>query len=290
MTNTATPPAVAGLSALAPKYRYLLSDVWGVVHDGVHAFPAAVEAMERFREGGGQVVLITNAPRMKEQVLSHFDQLGVDRHAFDGLVTSGEAAHAWLKARPGARVLHLGPERDLPIYAGLDIRLSGESDAEIVSCTGLYDDETETPDDYADRFARWRAAGLPFLCANPDRIVERGHRLIWCAGALAEAYAAKGGETILIGKPHAPIYETALARFAELAGGPVDKAAILAVGDGAETDIRGANRAGLDVLFITGGIHADSFGDRARPDPARVDAFLGGAGLAARAHMPRLSW
>lgn len=290
MTNSSRPPAVSGLSALAPKYRFLLSDVWGVVHDGVRAFPASVAALARFRETGGKVVLITNAPRMKPQVLEQFDRLSVGRDAFDDLVTSGEAAHDWLAGRPGLRVHHLGPERDLPIYDGLAVRLVGEAEAELVSCTGLFDDETETPDDYAGRFARWRAAGLPMLCVNPDKVVERGNRLVWCAGALAEAYAAVGGETVIIGKPHAPIYATALARFAALAGGAVDPGSVLAIGDGGETDLRGANRAGLDVLFVTGGIHADLFGDRERPDPAKVEAFLARSGLAARAYLPRLAW
>jgi ribonucleotide monophosphatase NagD (HAD superfamily) len=128
------------------------------------------------------------------------------------------------------------------------------------------------------------------LCVNPDKVVERGNRLVWCAGAIADAYMALAGPTVLVGKPHAPIYATAFARFAELAGGPVDPAAILAVGDGAETDLRGANQQALDVLFVTGGIHADALGDHASPDPALVAAFLERHGLAASARIPRLVW
>jgi HAD superfamily hydrolase (TIGR01459 family) len=205
-------------------------------------------------------------------------------------VTSGEAARQYLAARPGIRAFHLGADRDRPIYDGLDVVLTGEDEAELISCTGLFDDDRETPDDYAERLARWAGRGLPLLCANPDRIVERGDRLIWCAGALAERYAALGGETIVLGKPHRPIYEVALARFAELAGAAVDPAAVLAIGDAAETDLRGATGLGLDVLFITAGIHADLFGGRADPDPVKVAAFLRATGLGARAFIPHLVW
>ncbi|MBZ0227656.1 MAG: TIGR01459 family HAD-type hydrolase [Bauldia sp.] len=290
MSNSPRPPAVSGLAELASDYRFLLSDVWGVVHDGVRAFPKAVAALVEFRRAGGKVVLITNAPRMKPQVLAQLEHFGIDSAAFDELVTSGEAAHDYLRARPGLRVHHLGPERDLPVYEGLDLTLTGDADADMISCTGLFDDEAETPDDYASRFAVWRAAGLPMLCVNPDKVVERGNRLVWCAGALAEAYAAISGETIIVGKPHAPIYATAFSRFAALAGRTVDPRSILAIGDGAETDLRGADNAGLDVLFISGGIHADAFGARDNPDPALVAGFFEKAGLRACAYMPRLAW
>ena len=290
MSNVQRPPAVSGLGELAREYRYLLSDVWGVVHDGVRAFPGAVAALVGFRRSGGRVVLITNAPRMKREVLAQFDRLGVGADAYDDLVTSGEAAHDHLRGRPGLRVHHVGPERDLSVYEGLQVSLTGDAEADLIACTGLFDDEAETPDDYAASFGRWRAAGTPMLCVNPDKVVERGNRLVWCAGALAEAYAALGGEVVMVGKPHAPIYATAFARFDAIVGGTADRGVILAIGDGAETDVRGANDAGLDVLFVSGGIHAGAFGSRDNPDPALIAAFLGKAGLGARATIPRLAW
>lgn len=290
MANTDQPLQIAGLGELADSYRYLLCDVWGVVHDGQKAIPAADAALARFRAGGGIVVLITNAPRMKGQVLGQFEQFGVERAAFDDVVTSGEAAHAYLKGRPGIRVHHVGPKRDLPIYEGLDLTLTGEAEADLISCTGLFDDNVETPDDYAPAYARWRERGLPMLCVNPDKVVERGDQIVWCAGALADGYEAAGGKTTIVGKPHAPIYATALDRFRALAGGEVDRSAILAIGDGAATDVAGANGQGLDVLFITGGIHVDAFGERHAPDPAAVSRFLRHAGLGARATIPRLVW
>ncbi|MCP4385039.1 MAG: HAD hydrolase-like protein, partial [Hyphomicrobiales bacterium] len=178
----------------------------------------------------------------------------------------------------------------LPIYDGIDIGLVDEAAADLISCTGLFDDETETPDDYADALARWKERDIPMLCANPDKIVERGHKLIWCAGAIAERYEAIGGMVVSLGKPHAPIFDASLERFGTLAGSPVTAGAILAIGDALETDLRGAAGAGIDALFVTAGIHADSYGPRENPDAGKVAAVLEDAGLAARAFIPHLTW
>jgi HAD superfamily hydrolase (TIGR01459 family) len=271
------------LDELAGLYPALLCDVWGVIHDGLKAFAWATEALTAYRAGGGRVTLITNAPRPRDAVLAQLDRLGVPRAAFDALVTSGEVARGLLAARKGAKVLHIGPDRDLPIYAGLPVSLVAEDEAELISCTGLFDDEAETPDDYRARMERWRARRLPMLCANPDLVVERGDRLVWCAGALAERYRQAGGETTVVGKPHPAIYRAALADLG-------DPARVLAIGDGIDTDVRGAVAAGLDVAFVTGGIHAARFGPRDAPDLAAVHAFLAEAGLPARAVMTRLVW
>jgi len=290
MPNNQNPAAASGLAELAPNYRYLLCDVWGVVHNGLAALPEAGRALARFRSGGGRVLLITNAPRLKTQVAEQLDRFGVDRAAYDDIVTSGEATRTYLAARHGERVFHLGADRDLPLYGGLDVTLTDAAGASLICCTGLFNDDTETPDDYAADLAAWAARQLPMVCANPDIVVERGDRLLWCAGALAERYRAIGGPTIVFGKPHPPIYATALARLAEITGAPAAPASILAIGDGVATDVRGANQAGLDVLFITAGIHAEAFGHRDNPDAAAVHAVLADAGLGARAFVPRLAW
>ena len=290
MTNTATPAFVTGLADLASGYRALLCDVWGVVHDGVRAHQASTDALSRFRAGGGAVLLITNAPRPKAGVVSLLDHFGVPRDAYDDIITSGEVARLVLAKKPDARIFHVGPERDLPIYDGLALSFVGEDACEMISCTGLFDDERETPDDYRASLERWRARNLPMLCVNPDIVVERGDRLIWCAGALVERYRELGGETIVVGKPYAPIYEASLGRLAEILGGTIDKASVLAVGDGIDTDIRGAVGQEIDALFVTGGIHAAVFGDRDAPDFAKVHAFLATAGLGSRAVIKRLVW
>ena len=289
--NTPDPDPIAGLAELAPLYRHLLCDVWGVVHDGVTAFPAAGEALARFRAGGGHVVLITNAPRPRQAVLKQLDRLGVDRAAYDDVLTSGEVSRGFLAARPGVKVLYVGPERDLALFDGLDVIVTETAaEANLIACTGLFNDETETPEDYDERLAAWNALELPMLCVNPDRVVERGPKLVWCAGAIADRYAEIGGETVIIGKPHAPIYATALRRLADLAHAPVEKGAVLAIGDGIETDVRGAFQAEIDVLFVAGGIHAELFGDRSAPAAEAVGSFLTDCGLGARAFIPRLVW
>ncbi len=284
------PAFIAGLAELAPAYRALLCDVWGVVHDGAKAHRAAADALARFRADGGIVLLITNAPRPKAGVAALLDSFGVPRAAYDDILTSGDAARGVLAARPAARIFHLGPDRDRPIYDGLPFVFADERSCDIIACTGLFDDETENPRDYEARLAGWQARGVPMLCANPDIVVERGGRLVWCAGAIAERYRELGGETIMVGKPHPLVYEAALRRISDIAGEPVPPQAALAIGDAIETDVRGAVRQGIDVLFVTGGIHAADFGNREAPDLARVHASLAVAGLGASAVIPQLVW
>ena len=290
MANSVHPPRIGGLSDIAGDYRYVLCDAWGVLHNGIRAYPAAVEALIRAREAGLKVFVLTNAPRRKSDVMKQFEVFGVDHRAFDDIVTSGDATREYLAARPGVNAFFVGAERDRSVFDGLGVNLTDEPEAEFIACTGLFDDRSETAEDYAGRMSEWIARGLVFVCANPDKVVERGSHIVWCAGALAEKYASLGGETVLIGKPHAPIYATAIHRFAEVAGGPIDPAAVLAIGDAAETDLRGANDAGLDVLFVTAGIHAERFGARHEPDGGAVAAFLAEHRLGARAYIPHLGW
>ena len=276
---------IAGLQDLAGEYDSLLCDVWGVLHNGVAAFPAAVDALLTFRKNGGRVVLVTNAPRPAQPIRLQLKELGVPDGAYDALVTSGDVTRAVIAARPGAKLLHIGHERDLSFYDDLDATLVEEDEAEMISCTGLFDDTTETPEDYRALLQRLVERRLPMVCANPDLVVERGDRLIYCAGALARLYHELGGEAILVGKPHAPIYAAAKRRVAELGG-----RRILAVGDGLPTDIRGAVDNGIPVLFVTGGIHAADFGPHSNPDGDRVVARLHAEGLSAVAYIPSLTW
>ncbi len=288
--NSLAPAAIAGLSEIAPAYDAVLCDVWGVVHNGIESFPAACDALTRFRERGGLVVLITNAPRPRGPILAQLEHLKVPPSAFDDLITSGEVTRGLLAARNGAAVYHVGPERDRSLYDGLPIRLVGEGEAELVCCTGLFDDEVEQPEDYRERLAAWAKRGLPMICANPDLVVERGHKLVPCAGALAALFEQLGGEVLVVGKPHPPIYAATLARLDEIAGRHLAKEKLLAIGDGAVTDLRGALGAGLDVLFVTAGIHVAEFGPPDRPDPGRIGAFLAKNGVAARACITKLRW
>jgi HAD superfamily hydrolase (TIGR01459 family) len=211
--------------------------------------------------------------------------LGVSDDAYDALISSGDVTRMTIAERPGARVLHVGAYRDLPLYEGLDVALSSEEEAELIVCTGLFDDTVETPDDYRPLLERARARGLLMVCANPDLVVERGNQLVYCAGALARLYVEMGGDTVLIGKPYPPIYEAAGRKLAELGAKRV-----LAVGDGLPTDIRGAVENGLPALFVTGGIHAADFGPHGEPDHERVTARLGAEGFSVAAYLPALVW
>lgn len=290
MTQPA-PLLVPGLSVLASSYRAVLCDVWGVLHNGVVSFPAACEALATYRrETDCPVVLITNSPRPAGPVVEQLAGFGVPREAYDDVVTSGDVTRGMIDATRDTPILHIGPERDHALFEGLDVRLVPEAEAGQVVCSGLLDDENETPDDYRELLARLVARGLPFLCANPDIVVERGDRLVWCAGALARLYEDLGGTVTILGKPHAPIYREAISRVERLAGAPVPLGDILAIGDGLPTDIRGAVANQLDVLFITGGIHAADFGPVAEPDEALVRRRLAEEGLSARAAVPHLVW
>jgi HAD superfamily hydrolase (TIGR01459 family) len=285
------PAFVPGLSALSDRYDVLLCDVWGVIHNGVRSFPEACEALVRFGGTRGPVILISNAPRPGTDVLPQLDQLGVPRDAYAALVTSGDATRAELERRAGQPVWTIGPARDAPLYAGLDTPRADPEDAEYICCTGLIDDERETAEDY--RAALTVAAGreLLFICANPDRVVQRGDRLIPCAGALADLYETLGGSVIMAGKPFAPIYALALAEAGDRLGRAVDHARVLAVGDGVPTDVKGAENQDLDCLFVAAGIHAaDLAGEDGRPEPARAAAFLADADTRARWLTGELAW
>ncbi|MEG9861689.1 MAG: TIGR01459 family HAD-type hydrolase [Parvularculales bacterium] len=288
---------LAGLAGLVGRYEALLCDVWGVVHNGVRIWPEALEALIRFRAGGGVVLLLSNAPRPGEEVRAQLVAMGFPNEAIDGLLTSGDAVRVALeKQLYGPVFWHIGPARDVPLMAGLPFRQAATSEeASFIVCSGLYDDTKETPDDYKASFGPLIKRDIPMVCANPDLIVERGDEIIYCAGALAALYETMGGRVIYFGKPHAPIYETALARVAYLAGArglaAPDKTRVLAVGDGMITDMRGAHAQGLDALFITGGILADELGETPlTPDPQRLADLCAQEGVQPIGALARLVW
>ncbi len=284
-------PFIERFEPLARDYDVLFCDVWGVIHNGLAAFPAACDALMRFRNGGGTAILITNAPRSGEAVARILDRLGVSREAYDAITSSGDVTRGIVASRLNEAVFHLGPERDLSIFAGLSVTFAELERADYVVCSGLFDDTTETPDSYRDMLAAMRARSLFMVCANPDIVVERGDALVYCAGALADAYAAQGGEVLYCGKPHAPIYDAALAKAAMLRGDTVpSRRRVLAIGDSVRTDLRGAAAFGLDYMFVTSGIHAEQYGSRDAPDLAALNAIFKTAGVAPKAVMRGLVW
>jgi HAD superfamily hydrolase (TIGR01459 family) len=284
-------PLIEHLAPLVGGYDVLLCDVWGVVHNGVAAFAEACAALARFREEGGTVILITNAPRPDSAVMRILDRLAVPRVAYDAIVSSGDVTRGIVAARLNESVFHLGPQRDLPIFADLDVRFAPLESADYVVCSGLFDDTTETPESYRGMLAAMRARSLFMVCANPDIVVERGETLVYCAGALADAYAALGGEVLYCGKPHAPIYEAALAKAASLRGGtPPPLPRVLAIGDSVRTDLTGAASFGLDCVFVTSGLHAEQYGSRAAPDLKALNAMFEAANVAPKAIIRGLMW
>ena len=291
MSPSTLPTIIDRFAPLARGYDVLLCDVWGVVHNGVAAFAAACEALTRFRAGGGTVILITNAPRPGAAVQKILDRFGVPHDAYDAITTSGDVTRGIVESRLSERVFHLGPRRDLPIFAGLDVTFAPPETADYVVCSGLFDDATETPENYRELLAAMRARSLFMVCANPDIVVERGDTLLYCAGALADAYVELGGEALYCGKPHAPIYEVALGMAAACRGGEVPpRSRVLAIGDSIRTDLKGAASFGVDCLFVTSGIHAEEFGGREAPDLSAVNAMFAAAGVAPKALTRKLEW
>ncbi|MFM9847130.1 MAG: TIGR01459 family HAD-type hydrolase [Hyphomicrobiaceae bacterium] len=250
-------PILASISSLAAAADVWLSDVWGVIHNGRAAFPAAVDACARFREQGGTVVLITNAPRPDTAVAETLARLGVPRAAWDVIVTSGDVTRDLIRPWGKRPLFHLGPARDGGVFDGLDVSFATSEAADVVVCTGLFDDETETPETYRPMLERLAAQKISMICANPDLFVERGDRLIPCAGSIAKLYQGLGGTVVYAGKPYAPIYQRAFDLAASPRGKPVPKDRILAIGDGLKTDLQGAGEAGLRSVFIASALHVD---------------------------------
>ncbi len=276
------------LSDIAAEYDAILCDVWGVIRDGEALLEPALDALRRFRAQGGRVALVSNSPRRSSSLQSLLEQMGAGQGAWDAVVTSGDATHQVLSALAPGPAFKLGPDWDDPLYEGTGLEFAPLEEARFISCTGLIDFETETVADYADFLSEAKLRGLPMVCANPDKVVQHGGRLLPCGGALAEAYEALGGETIYAGKPHPPIYDLARERLEAADRGPIPASRILAVGDGPETDIAGANREGIDALFITAGILSGDFVHGF--DPRAIEQALDARGVFARFAAPELGW
>ncbi|MGJ4941728.1 TIGR01459 family HAD-type hydrolase [Bradyrhizobium sp. HKCCYLS1011] len=278
---------VERLRDLLDGKKVVLSDIWGVVHNGLEAFPEACDALHRFRKNGGTVILITNAPRPADSVQRQLRKLRVSDKIYNAIVSSGDLTRLYVAAHPGRKLFWLGPERDGSIHRGLDPVLSSLEEADYIICTGLLDDETETAEDYRPMMLRARERKLPLICANPDIVVERGDRLIYCAGAIAELYRELGGEVTFYGKPHRPIYERAMELAANHAGHAITRDQVLAIGDSVRTDLAGAHGFGIDCLFVTRGIHSEEFEGIDQLDPASVRELFGHP---PRALMRELKW
>ena len=278
------------IAEVSDRYEVLIVDLWGCYHDGIRPYPAAVEALRAHRRGGGQVVLLTNAPRPAPYVQDFLDRIGAPRDSYDGIMSSGHACQRAMASGAHGRAFHyVGPDRDRHMLADIGLETVPVEEADALLCTGLGDDKADPRITYAGAIRAWRARGLPMLCANPDIVVDRGDERLWCAGALARAYAEAGGEVIWFGKPHPATYEQTFRLIAEIAGREVARERMLAIGDGIHTDIAGALGQGLDAVFVTGGLAAAAMGpDIESPAPEHLDRFLADEGLAPAYAMGRL--
>jgi HAD superfamily hydrolase (TIGR01459 family) len=272
----------------------IFCDVWGVLHNGIVPYRAASDALSRFREAGGRVILVSNAPRPGHSVGTQLDRIGVPRTAYDGIMASGDITRRSVIERQGQVLHHMGPPRDLPIFDGLDLRFGTIVEADYVVCSGFdeEDEGQESVEDYRPRLQAMRERDLWMLCANPDLVVERGHTLIPCAGAIAALYEEMGGEVYYAGKPHRPVYEAALALAERVGGGEaVPLQRVLAVGDAIRTDVAGAAGLGIDALLIARGIHtAELRLDELPLASEHAQDWLAGQVVRPRAVMDTLAW
>jgi HAD superfamily hydrolase (TIGR01459 family) len=275
------------LRDLVGGVEIVLSDIWGVVHNGLESFPEACAALHTYRQQGGTVILITNAPRPADSVQRQLRKLGVADDTYDAIVSSGDLTRSFVADHPGQKIFWVGPDRDSSIHRGLDAVMTPLEAANYIICTGLFDDETESAEDYRAMLLQALGRKLPLICANPDIVVERGDRLIYCAGAIAELYRELGGEVIFYGKPHRPIYQRAVQLAAGHRGHPVDLSKVLAIGDSVRTDLAGAHDFGIDCLFVTRGIHSEEFEGIDQLDAASVKELFGHP---PRALMRELRW
>src|ERR1700687_90891 len=266
---------VEKLRDLVGSVEVVLSDIWGVVHNGLEAFPEACEALHAFRKQGGTVILITNAPRPADSVKRQLSKFGIDDETSDALVTSGDLTRNFVADHPGRKLFWIGQERHNSVHRGLDPVLAPLQEADYIVCTGLFDDATESAEEYRAMMLEARERKLTLICANPDIVVERGDRLIYCAGAVAELYRELGGEVIFYGKPHRPIYERAIELVAERKGHAVPLNRLTVIGDSVRTDLAGAHGFGSDCLVVDRGIHAEDFEGIDQLDPASVEGLFG---------------
>ncbi|MBX9927062.1 MAG: TIGR01459 family HAD-type hydrolase [Hyphomicrobiaceae bacterium] len=285
------PPILAAAGPLLANYDVVFCDVWGVVHDGVRAFPLACEALVRFRARGGTVVLVSNAPVPQAQVARMLDSRKVPQAAFDAIVSSGDIALAHIAERDYRQLYCIGPaDRDSALFAAISTRRAESLEtADAILCSGLTDDVNETAETYRPLLERALTRKLPFVCANPDLVVDVGGRLYLCAGAIAEVYEGLGGAVYWAGKPHPSAYGTALTVAQELRGQSIQAARILAIGDAVRTDLKAAESMGIGALFIAAGIHRHETMTGDTIDPGMLAALFERQPLPALGAMPYLA-
>ncbi len=277
-------PFLTSVAGIGSSRKAWLCDVWGVLHDGVTAFAPALQACRTFRDRGGEVVLISNSPRPSAGVVDHLDSLGVDAGCYDSIVTSGDVTRTLVEAHQGQPLFHIGPQRDKGFFEGLRVDFAPAEKATLFVCTGFYDEDRESPQDYDEMLAAFAARNVPMICANPDLVVERGNKLLPCAGLLAQRYEALGQTVIQAGKPYPPIYDAAIEKLSH----PVARNEMLAIGDGADTDIKGACAQGIEAIYIVSRVHINA--GSAELDRDAIQSLFASRPFRPTAAMAGLNW
>ena len=275
------PILIENLAQICENYDAILSDVWGVIHNGASQYVPAVKALQTFRAKGKPVVLISNAPRPNSQIPPQLNKFGISEETYDAIVTSGDATIEAAR-KYGTKALRIGGAKDDFFFESIGVQYVGIEEAEFIVCTGPRDDLVETAEDYREELRQLAQYKLPFICANPDRVVQLGDRLIYCGGALADIYAEYSGEVVMAGKPFSPIYEMCFEKLTNINNAPILKSRILCIGDGPITDILGANEQGLDCLFVAGGIHGEELKGPNGLDEEKTYEFLSSQNLSAK--------
>ncbi|MDX2203788.1 MAG: TIGR01459 family HAD-type hydrolase [Hyphomicrobiaceae bacterium] len=253
-----TPPIIDNAGPLLSRYDALLCDVWGVVHNGQEAYPAAGEALARYRAEGGTVILVSNVPLPAGSVERVLEKTGVRRDAWDAIVAGGDIALAHIAEKGYRRLTWVGDqERDRGLFRLAPGPSVPIAEADAILCTGLEDDVNETVAHYRPMLEAALGRRLPFVCANPDFVVDVGDKRHLCAGSLAAEYERMGGEVYWAGKPHLPAYKTGREKAGALRGALPEISRILGIGDTVRTDLGAAQALGCDALLITAGIHRD---------------------------------
>ena len=285
------PPIVDRAGDLLSRYDVLFCDVWGVVHNGVTAFEGACAALKRFRKQGGTVILVSNAPVPKHRVADMLASRNVPEDAWDDIVSSGDIALTHVEERGFKRLYRIGPQdRDQALFKALKGESVPLSKADAMICTGLNDDQGERPEDYKPMLAEALKLKLPFVCANPDLLVDVGGTLYYCAGAIADIYAHMGGHVFWAGKPHLSAYETAHRKAEGLRDANVPRPKCLVIGDAIRTDLKGAENFSCDALFVASGIHRHEAMDGPSISPAKLAALFPPGTPTAVAAMIELKW
>ena len=252
---------VNNFSEISNQYNALICDIWGVIHNGQELFPGISECLLNFKKLNNVVILLSNAPRPSSYVSSVLDKLGFKDECYDGIITSGDLTKKSLDEKIfGENCYHIGPERDLNIFEGTNVNRVDFNNSDFIFVTGLFNDEIEDENDYLDLLNSAREREMTLVCANPDLLVQRGNKLIPCAGLISKTYEEMGGKVVNIGKPFSPIFKEAIEMVKK--NSRFDEHKILVVGDGLETDIKGANSIGLDSILVLGGLFSNNSKDK----------------------------